>query len=656
MRPNNRSNFESALKITLIYVAFGVLWIYLSDMLVALSAQSHEEFWRLETYKGWLYVVLTGALLFAVSYRFLVRRALKEREMVDEIRAREALLHTIVHSTPDAVFVKDMEGNYRLFNEGAGRLVGKTPEQVIGRDDAAIFDAPTAERIHAIDIAIIQEGTIRSHEELLRTASGEEKYFWVTKGPLYDAQGEPIGLFGISHDITLHKKHEEVLRAAKERFEHLAHYDMLTRLPNRLSMIEKLEALTLSRDHFMLLVLDMDNFKHINDSYGHRFGDRVIVQTSKLLEQTFGQEVSLMRTGGDEFAMILGNTYGLERTHEALRRLREHLSAPFRIDQTDLSVSLSIGIARFPDDAADAQSLLRNADAAMFDAKHKGKNTYSFYEPRFTRKAIENATIAAQLKIALKEGGFSLCYQPQINPRDGSVIGAEALLRWSGNEAQMPPSFFIPIAEESGLICDLGSYVIRQGVQDMLQWQRMGLYNGKIALNVSARQLIQPDFLKMLDAIMQELGASTEHFELEITESVVLEYPEKTVDLLRAIKDRGFDISLDDFGTGYSSLAYLTQLPIDKLKIDRSFIRKVVDDDKGRAVVAAIIALGKALGISVLAEGVEYEAELAFLRESGIDAIQGYYYYRPLTHADFESLLRTKQSEAAALASNILKK
>ncbi len=529
MLPHDRNTLEGALKIALIYIAFGLLWIYFSDTLVAALGNTHEDFLRMQTNKGWFFVVVTGVLLYALSYRFLHVRALKERQIYEEIRR------------------------------------------------------------------------------------------------------------------------------AKERFEHLAHHDLLTQLPNRLSMIERLDILTQRRDAFMLLMLDMDNFKHINDSYGHRLGDKVIVAVAKLLEDTFGKEAHLVRTGGDEFAMILDAAYGLERTHEALRHLRECLSAPFRIDEIDLSVTLSIGIARFPDDAQDAQALLRNADSAMFDAKHRGKNTHSFYEPLFTNKAVENTTIAAQLKIALKYGGFSLYYQPQINPRDGSVIGAEALLRWSGNEAQMPPSRFIPIAEESGLIYDLGAYVIRQGVQDALEWQRLGLYQGKIALNVSARQLMQADFLTMLDTIMQDFGADSTSFELEITESIVLEYPEKTVEMLRAIKARGYAIALDDFGTGYSSLSYLTQLPIDKLKIDRSFIRKVIDDPKGRAVVTAIITLAKALGISALAEGVEYEAELDFLRAHDIDAIQGYYYYRPMKRDDFENLLRLKQAELADKTKNMVK-
>lgn len=426
------------------------------------------------------------------------------------------------------------------------------------------------------------------------------------------------------------KKIEQTLREAKERFDHLAHIDVLTGLPNRLSLSEFLTSKSLKSTPFTLFFIDLDGFKEINDSYGHRFGDELLIRVTQILKEVFPSESYIVRTGGDEFAIILESVQENNAIESCMTQLHDFFNAPILINTIDVYITASIGIAIYPKDADNTEELLQKADAAMYRAKNMGRNTYSYYNSGLTQEVLERTTLASNLKKAIANHELVLHYQPQIDPNSGKMTGVEALLRWPTPEGMIPPSLFIPIAEERGLIVELGSFVLEEGFLMASKWSQEGKLNGRIAINVSAKQLIHPHFLAKLEELLQKTKCNPAWIEIEITESSILEYPEKMIALLGMIKEKGFKISIDDFGTGYSSLSYLKNLPVDKLKIDISFVRDITDHPKNQTIVKTIIALAKGLGMTTIAEGVETAEELRFMCENGIDAIQGYYYHKPM--------------------------
>lgn len=435
-------------------------------------------------------------------------------------------------------------------------------------------------------------------------------------------------------------RYQKTILDAKERFDLLAHHDPLTGLPNRLSLVETLGIKMTETDPvpFSLFFMDLDEFQQINDSYGHYFGDQLLIEVAHLLQKIFPPDTYIVRTGGDEFLMIIPYHDNDMTLHTILTQLIDGLNHPFHIDDIDIYTSASIGIAHYPKDATTTESLLQCADAAMYKAKKIGKNTFYFYSVDLIQNALQRTTITGNLKKALDNGELKLYYQPQVDVKTERIIGYEALLRWETADGFIPPSTFIPICEESGLILDIGKFVLMEGCQTALHWKESGITDGLIAINVSARQLTHPDFISTLNHIIHETQCPPSCIELEITESSILENPEKMISLLGTIKEKGFKLSIDDFGTGYSSLSYLKHLPIDKLKIDISFIRNITQEPKNQIIVKTIIALAKGLGMEVLAEGVESADELEFLRENGVDSVQGFYYYKPISIEAIETL------------------
>lgn len=480
--------------------------------------------------------------------------------------------------------------------------------------------------------------------EIISVNTNEIKMLQTYKGFFYIFSTTILLYFLILHflrsQFSEYMKHEQSIIKEKERFDLLAHHDPLTGLPNRLSLTETLESkiYEYKGEPFSLLFLDLDEFQQINDSYGHFFGDKLLIEVTRMLERIFLPNAYISRTGGDEFVIIAAYQEDQKNLLSDLTRLIEGLNHPFHIDGIDVYTTASIGIACYPKDAELAENLLQYTDAAMYKAKKMGKNTFSFYSTDLIENALHRTTIASNLKKALHNGKLSLYYQPQVDPRTEKIISYEALLRWETPDGFIPPSTFIPICEERGLILDIGKFVLFEGCKKALQWKKSGILHEHIAINVSARQLIHPDFIATLDQIIHETACPPSCIELEITESSILENPEKRIALLNVIKNKGFKISIDDFGTGYSSLSYLKNLPIDKLKIDITFIRNITMEPKNQTIVKTIIALAKGLGMEVLAEGVESIEEVTFLCENGIDSVQGFYYYKPVPPEEIEAL------------------
>jgi len=554
----------------------------------------------------------------------------KNREHTQEIEL-------ILSTASDGVHVHDLEGNLHIFSDSFASMLGYTREET---EKLKVYDWDhhfEPNTIHDMMQNITQE---RMTFETVHTRKDgtEIDVEIIAKGIILN--NIPY-IYASSRDVTERKLHQRHLMEAKEHLDNLAHHDPLTALPNRLSLIETLKIKTDGmEDHpFALFFLDLDGFKEVNDSYGHRFGDILLIHFTSLLKNIFPPNTFIVRTGGDEFVIVLECQKDQNLIDSTMEKLVSILNQPFHIESTDIYITASVGIAMYPADAKTTDELLQRADAAMYNAKKMGKNTFSFYSSHLTESALYRTTIATNLKKALSNNGLELYFQPQVDIHTSKIIGAEALLRWFTPEGAISPAHFIPIAEETGLIQEIGEFVLYQGCKLARKWEESNLLDGRIAINISARQLTNINFLATLERIIHDTQCNPEWIELEITESSILGNPEKMILLLEIVKSKGFHISIDDFGTGYSSLSYLKNLPLDKLKIDISFIRNITLEPKNQTIVKTIIALSKGLGMKVLAEGVESSDELNFLRQNGVDSVQGFYYYKPMSVESFETLL-----------------
>ena len=425
---------------------------------------------------------------------------------------------------------------------------------------------------------------------------------------------------------------------------HMAHHDALTDLPNRTLFRDRLTHAMAQADRYhqilAVLFLDLDRFKAINDTLGHNVGDQLLKMAAERLRTCIRDCDTVARLGGDEFTIIVEDIVEVQDAAIVAQKILDTLSQPFNLYSHEVFISVSIGITLYPNDDENADNLLRNADSAMYRAKEYGRNNYQFYVADMNIKARERLMLESQLRRAMDRDEFTLHYQPRVDLFTGKVIGAEALLRWRHPELGLvPPKQFIPILEESGMIIPVGEWVLQQASKQNRAWQDKGLKPIRMAVNLSVRQFIQKDLAASILAIIERAGLAPEFLELEITEDLLLEHNQTNIITLTKLRNRGIHISIDDFGTGYSSLSYLKRLPIDTLKIDQSFLRDIENDPDNKAITSAIIAMANSLHLNVLAEGIETEEQLTFLRAQGCNEIQGYSFSKPLTAEDFEQLL-----------------
>jgi diguanylate cyclase (GGDEF)-like protein len=437
-------------------------------------------------------------------------------------------------------------------------------------------------------------------------------------------------------------------REAEAKIQYLAHYDTLTGLHNRSAWQEQariaLCAAARHQDKFAVLFLDLDNFKTVNDSLGHPAGDRMLALTASRLSRCVRNEDLLARLGGDEFVALLSRLSNLEEAALVADRMLAALAEPMNIDGHELHLSASIGIALYPNDGAEVDTLLKHADTAMYSAKEAGRNTYRFFIPEMNARATERLLMEADLRRAVDRNELILHYQPQIEANTGTPYGCEALVRWvHPQRGLVPPDQFIPLAEETGLIAPLGEWVLRTACQQQVEWRAAGLPDLIVAVNISALQFRKRDFVPMVARMLTETGADPACIELEITESALMEPSSELSGRLQDLVDLGLTLALDDFGTGYSSLSYLKRLPIARLKIDRSFVDDLPGNAEDAAVTSAALSLARDLGMQVVAEGVETEAQRQYLAERGCHAMQGYLFSRPLTVDAFANWIRANQ-------------
>ena len=471
-----------------------------------------------------------------------------------------------------------------------------------------------------------------------RVSDHQERHFETDSNPIRDAGGQVVQLVLVSRDITERKEMEAYVL-------HQSLHDALTGLPNRMLLAERLGQATAHRErlHAMvaLLFVDLDHFKDVNDTLGHAAGDRLLQDVAERLACCVRDGDTVARLGGDEFVVMLQGLHDARSAALVADKIVATVSGPCHIEGSELHVTPSIGIAIFPDDGGDADSLLRNADTAMYHAKHEGGARFSFFTAQMQEAASRKLVLGAALQRAIGAGEFCMHYQPKIDARSGAIRGFEALIRWPQEDGEwIAPSIFIPIAEESGRIEPIGRWALREAARELRRWHALGFEDVPIAVNMSALQLRRDDLAGSLDAVVREAGIAPAMLEVELTETGVMSNPALAVQTLQQIHALGIPIAIDDFGTGYSSLAYLRRLPIDKLKIDASFVRDIARDCSDAAIVKAIITLGHVLNLTVIAEGVETAEQVEFLVAHGCDEMQGNYFSAAVSNDAALELLR----------------
>jgi diguanylate cyclase (GGDEF)-like protein len=458
---------------------------------------------------------------------------------------------------------------------------------------------------------------------------GEEFLGWIEMSEVRDAMGLRSHFVAVVNDITDKKRAEQELR-------YLANYDTLTGLPNRALLSERLgRAIVRARrqeTRVAVLFLDLDRFKDINDSLGHAAGDRLLKAAATRLQATVGASDTVARLGGDEFTVVLEDVESIPAVERMAREILTAFSMPLEVDERhDVNITPSLGISLYPDHALVPTDLLKFSDTAMYQAKAEGRNTYQIYNETMDAESRRRATVLASLRKALDRGEFRLVYQPRMALADGRITGVEALLRWHSAElGEIPPTVFIPLAEESGLILPIGDWVLSEAMQTLKRWRSHGLNEISIGVNVSVLQLLRGNLPEQIRNLIRDLGVPANRIELEVTESMVMQNAEQTTHVLNELRKLGITLAIDDFGTGYSSLVYLKRLPIDTLKIDKEFIGDLTRDPDDEAITATVITMGHSLGLNVIAEGVESEQQLGYLREQGCDEIQGFWLSPPL--------------------------
>ena len=454
-------------------------------------------------------------------------------------------------------------------------------------------------------------------------------------------------LYVVVHDISEKKEAEIQLREQKNALYHQAHHDALTHLPNRTLLLDRLnqEIKRIERDQttLVLFFIDVDDFKKINDTLGHPIGDKVLIRVAEYLASPLQDTDTLARIGGDEFVIMTECSGSIDFTSDLAQKILDLFQKPMTIEGHTLYLSLSIGISLFPQDASSVDDLLKYGDAAMYAAKNSGKNRYHFYAPTMTRLLMERVTLEQEMRHAMETEAFCVHYQPQVEATTGRVMGLEALIRWEHPEKGMiPPGTFIPLAEETGLVVEIDRWVMRTAMRQVRAWREEGLDPGILSLNLTVQQLMSDDFISVLESEMMANTFAPEWLKLEILEREVMTHPDRSIQRLTQLSTMGIGIAIDDFGTGHSSLSYLKQLPLDAIKIDRSFIQGIVTNADDDSIIKAVIALAKSLNLNVIAEGVETREQVDFLVANGCTNIQGYFFARPMSAEAMHGMLTTQ--------------
>ncbi len=550
------------------------------------------------------------------------------KETERALEASEARFRVLTESSLDLISVLDADGKIQYQSPALRHLLGYEPADTVGKNVSELIHQDDIETVRAALRRIIESRqSIEPVEFRIRHRDGMWRTF------------ESLGMNCLSnphiHGVVFNSRDVTDRKVIQQRIQHLAYHDNLTGLPNR-SLLQDRLAHSIARAErsnrkVAVLFIDLDNFKNINDTLGHDVGDELLRQVSRRLSECVRLEDTIARQGGDEFIVLLDSLEEGRGASVVAQKILNGLRAPFVLSGTEQHVSGSVGIALYPEDGRDAQTLMKNADTAMFHGKGLGKNTYQYFTAQMNIAVKRRMTLESALRRAVNQKDFVLHYQPQINLESGEIIAVEALVRWKTEDSgTVMPGDFIPLAEETGLINEIGEWVLREGCRQAKEWQTMGLPPRRMAINLSARQFSDRGFLDMVTRVLSDTGLDPVCLELEITESQVMRQTEGMIMLLNKLSEMGVQLAIDDFGTGYSSLSYLKRLPIQKLKIDQSFVRDITVDPNDTAIVVAIINMAKSLDLDTIAEGVETAGQLALLRSKGCRVGQGFYFSAPV--------------------------
>lgn len=583
-----------------------------------------------------------GSRVPVYSSHVMLENALGEKEMycvdvdlsaLKRAESKVRLSEAVFNDSAEGIMVTDADNRIVSVNEAFCAITGYPQDELIGQTPSVLSSGRHNYAFYASMWRSLLEGG-RWHGDILnRKKNGDIFPAWLAISAVEDDAGD------ISHFVAIMSDYSEK-RAFEERLEYVANHDGLTSLPNRVLLRDRAERAIAraARDgsRVALVQVDLDHFKLINDSLGHANGDRLLLAVVDRLKDCLAETDTFCRQGGDEFILLIPEDVATEQLAGKLQHMLTELARPFDLDGRPLMVTASMGVAQYPDDAGNVDDLLLKAETAMYHAKDAGRNAFRFFAEQMNADAHERFALQTRLSGALERNELLLHFQPQVDLRTRRITGAEALVRWQDKELGLvSPARFIPIAEESGLIIPVGEWVLREACRQAQVWRQLGLPDMLIAVNMSALQFRRGDIVETVRQVLQETGLPAYCLELELTESILVGDANAMLETLRRLKSLGVQLAIDDFGTGYSSLAYLKRFPIDKLKIDQSFVRDVVEDADEAAIVHTIIQLGKSLKMTTIAEGVETEAQLAFLRVEGCREAQGYLFSRPLPPDDF---------------------
>ena len=572
----------------------------------------------------------------------LVEDITERKNSQKELQKQHDFLQTIINSVSSGIMVIYKDYSVPLMNDTAREMI----------DESIILD-PLSPKCHEIShhdknpcdsimhpcplqkVLDTKAGTKVVHNH--STKSGKTKIVELTASPLHDDNGEIIGIIESAHDIT-------ELTQTQNELKHQAEHDFLTSLPNRVLFLDRLkQSIKHSaryKENIAVLFIDLDNFKDVNDSLGHGIGDILLKTVSTKLKGCLRQSDTVARLGGDEFAISIDHFHNIEVVTSVVQTIMETFKEPLQIENHQIYVTLSLGISIYPEDGNDSTTLIKNADTAMYKAKQNGRNNYQFYTPDMTEKALERIVLETQLRQSIVNNELEVYYQLQINAKDESIIGMEALVRWNHPEVGLiSPAKFIPIAEENGFIIDIDEWVMKKSITQFKSWYEKGLNPGMLSLNLAVLRLEQDGFIEKIKNMIESSDIKAEWLSFEVTETKIMQNPEKSINNLNELNKLGIKLSIDDFGTGYSSLSYLKKLPINKLKIDQSFVRDIPGDLDDVEITKTIIAMAKNLNLSIIAEGVETKEQKDFLIDNDCCDIQGYLYHKPSPASEVEKKL-----------------
>lgn len=664
------------MKVTIVYLIIGFLWIAFSDQVVNLIFSETEQVMFIQTMKGWFYVVVTGVLLYWFIKRYA--DAMKElyAKLVDNYEELETLHEELISTEEDLEEkYKRLEENqetmrilkerYQLALEGSkdglwdwniktDRFLITKPRELLGYKDAQNIKQQQdwLDLIHPKDVGrvktCVQEylrGKSESYESEYRIRNEKGDYIWIlSKGKgIWDDLGTPLRMCGSHTDITEEKSQEK-------RIEHMAYYDSTTKIPNRFwlgeYLQEQIQTSNRKKEKFAVYLIDLDNFKKVNDILTHEMGDQFLKEIAKRIQKDLEDGETLTRFGGDEFVVVKTGNPDRNMMYKTAMRLLNILKETSTVKGYQFLITGSIGIAVYPDHGEDKDILLQNADAAMYEAKKNGRDRMRFYSREINEKIRENIIIESDLRKALKNKEFILQIQPLVEVKTGRIVSGEALLRWNHKvRGRISPGDFIPVAEETGIIVPIGERVLKEVCALNRNLRDEGIHPVPISVNLSVPQILHKGLLESIEEALKGSDFEPPLLEVEITESVFMNNLDYAIKIMNNIRSMGVKVALDDFGTGYSSLSYLKNLPIDKLKIDKSFIDDIVANDSEQAIVKSVIDMAKSLKIQTVAEGIEKKEQWELLKKYGCDVGQGYYMYRPMDIEDFKKILKQRENQ-----------